>query len=1015
MRRTALYAAFTISGGAGLVYESVWSRYLGIFVGHSAYAQVLVLAVYLGGMAVGALAVSDLTRRITNPLRWYIGAEVVLAGFGLMFHPVFLAVTGGAYDSLFPVLPGPGAVGAARWGIAGLLLLPQSLVLGATFPLMAAALVRSDALRPGRGVATAYLWNTLGGAGGVLLAGFGLVAWVGLPGTVVAAALMNLAAAALAFAGGGKHAHVRTVADPPGGGDDLPSAWRPPGRGVPPVLLTVAFGTAVASFAYEIGWIRMLSLALGSATHAFELMLSAFISGLAVGSWLVRRAADRTPDPVRLLGGIQILMGLAALATLPAYAVSFDAVGFLVRNLPSREDGYLLFNVSRYLLCLTVMLPATVLAGMTLPVLTGSLIASGSGEQSIGRVYGVNTVGSVLGVGLAGLVGLPLLGLKGLILAGAMLDVALGVWLLERSARWGHSSRRLPLAASAAAGLALVAVGTGLTLDPTVLTSGVFRYGVVPEPGAVVPLFYRDGRTATVSAHVDREDGNVIISTNGKPDASMGARWYAPGRDTLPEIPLDVGQDFSTQVLAPAVALAHMPGARSVANIGHGSGMSAAVFLGHEGVRRVVTIEIEPVMVEGSLVFLPMNEAVFTDSRSTFAFDDAKSFFAQRAERFDIVFAEPSNPWVSGTASLFTREFYKRIAGTLSEDGILTQWMQIYEISDDLFLSVLAALDESFGSYRGYLVGDGDVVVVARARGALRDPDWSVLEDDGFRSITRGIPPFHPEHMASLALFDETTFRPLLSRGIPSNSDFRPILDLGAERARFLGHRADGLFSLAANRLDLRRMLAEDVQPPLPFRIPPARGLAPLQNWGRGAWLRESVAAGGGVAPVPYPEWTSSLLSLRNFLGQMSEGEAPGSWLEWASAFDRAERELHWGTSGWVDASFYGSVYAYLDRTEAPPEVRAAVDLLHGVSLFDWEKAAGAADALLGRVAAGDRWVRSTVLLDAAVVSYLKLGRPNDARRALVNLRNRTGRASWNARSGILEALVEAAPPSWNR
>jgi predicted membrane-bound spermidine synthase len=1013
MRRTALYAAFTISGGAGLVYESVWSRYLGLFVGHSAYAQVLVLSVYLGGMAVGALAVSDLTRRVANPLRWYVGAEVLLAGFGLAFHPVYLTVTGGAYDLLFPALPSPGAVGAARWGIAGLLLLPQSLVLGATFPLMAAALVRSDALRPGRGVATAYLWNTLGGAGGVLLAGFGLVAWVGLPGTVAAAALMNLMAAVLAFMG--RAAVGRGAGAGTGEERHAPSPWSPPNAGVRPLLLTVAFGTAVASFAYEIGWIRMLSLALGSATHAFELMLSAFILGLALGSWLVRRAVDRTPDPLRLLGGIQILMGLAALATLPAYTVSFDAVGFLVRNLPSREDGYLLFNVSRYLLCLAVMLPATVLAGMTLPVLTGALMGAGGGERSIGRVYGVNTVGSVLGVGLAALVGLPLLGLKGLILAGAALDLVLGVWLLERSARWGRGSRRLALTASAAAGLALVAVGTGLRLDATVLTSGVFRYGVVPEPGAVVPLFYRDGRTATVSAHVDRADGNVVISTNGKPDASMGARWYLPGRDTLPEDPLDVGQDFSTQVLAPAVALAHMPGAGSVANIGHGSGMSAAVFLAHEGVRRVVTIEIEPAMVEGSLVFLPMNEAVFADARSTFAFDDAKSFFAQRAERFDIVFAEPSNPWVSGTASLFTREFYRRIAGTLSEEGILTQWMQIYEISDDLFLSVLAALDESFGSYRGYLVGDGDVVVVARARGALRDPDWSVLEGRGFGGITRGIPPFHPEHMVSLALFDETTFRPLLSRGVTANSDFHPILDLGAERARFLGHRAEGLFSLAANRLDLRRMLAEDVQPPLPFRIPPARGLAPLRNWGKGAWLRESVEAGGGVAPVPYPDWTSSLLSLRNFLGQMAEGEHPGSWPEWASAFDRAERELHWGTAGWADASFYGAVYAYLDRMGAPAEVRAAVDLMHGVSLFDWEKAAGAADALVGRIATGERWVRATVLLDAAVVSYLKTGRPDDARRALVLLRELAGRASWNARSGILEALVEEASPSGDR
>ena len=141
-RGRALYAAFAISGAAGLVYEVLWSRYLGLYVGNGAYAQVLVLSVYLGGMAVGSTAVASLTQRLRRPLLWYAAAECVLALFGLAFHPLFVFATDISYEVLFPALGSAAIVGSVRWGVAGLLILPQAMVLGATFPLMAAGLLR---------------------------------------------------------------------------------------------------------------------------------------------------------------------------------------------------------------------------------------------------------------------------------------------------------------------------------------------------------------------------------------------------------------------------------------------------------------------------------------------------------------------------------------------------------------------------------------------------------------------------------------------------------------------------------------------------------------------------------------------------------------------------------------------------------------------------------------------------------------------------------------------------------
>lgn len=1018
----ALYSAFVVSGVAGLVYEVLWTRYLSLYVGHSAYAEVLVLAVYLGGMAIGSLFVADLSERVSKPLVWYGGAEVVLALFGFAFHLIFRGASALSYDVVFPALGSAGLVGAARWGVAGLMILPQAIVLGATFPLMAASVVRADATHPGRGVASVYVLNTLGGAVGVLVAGFWMIGALGLPGTSVGAGVLNLVAAGLVLGFARRHPAGQPVASAepaervgPGalGSDSEPTpagAWASRPRKLSWLLLTASFGTALASFAYEIGWLRMLALVLGSATHAFELMLSAFIFGLAGGALWIRRRADASENPLRLLGAVQVFMGVAALASLPLfYLVSFDTMSWLVRTLPGKTGGYALFNLSRYGLCLLVMLPSTVLAGMTLPLITGSLLRAGIGERAIGAVYGVNTVGSVIGAGLAGLVALPMLGLKGLILAGAAVDVALGLLVLERSARWVGRGSRPALIATLGSAAAFAAVGWGLHLDNVVMGSGVFRNGEIPGKGDRIDLFYADGRTATVSAYIGAGDGVVVLATNGKPDASIGPRWLAERRDTLPDRPIDRGRDFTTEILAPSVALAYRPDARNVANIGHGSGITGTTLLTSKSVERLVTLEIEPMMVEGSLVFLPANAPAISDPRSSYVFDDAKSYFAYRPERFDIIFSEPSNPWVSGTSSLFTEEFYRRIRGSLSDGGVLTQWMHLYELDDDLFLSVVSALDKVFPSYRAYLVGDMDVAIVARADGPLGDPDWSVLDSPRFRQMTRGAPAFKPEHMESLLLFDEKTLRPLLDRGIAPNSDYHPILDLGAERTRFRHTQALGIYSLATTRVDLVRELDEESTDPIPYDPVPSYGLDAAVLWERGAWLREALANGGGIAPKAFPQWQNALVNLQNFLVLCRQDTRSVPWQTWAVAFDAVEEQLHWGTSGWVDSTFYRAAYDFLDRQDAPAPVRAAVDLRHAFSLHDWPRAADAADVLVSRVAGGESWVRSGILLDIAVLAYLHTSRPAAARTTLNRLGPHSGRVPSNARTHLLEALVEQA------
>src|SRR5207302_11225026 len=181
-----------------------------------------------------------------------------------------------------------------------------------------------------------YFTNSLGAAVGVLVSGFVLVSALGLPGTVRTAGLIDMVVAALVLP------LARRTAQPP------PLAVAQPERRVDGVLLWflgVALITGASSFIYEVTWIRMLSLVLGASTHAFELMLSAFILGLALGGLWIQRRIDRLGSPVRFLAYLQVAMGVLALATLFLYRQSFAVMRWVVVNLPHDEHGYIVFNL----------------------------------------------------------------------------------------------------------------------------------------------------------------------------------------------------------------------------------------------------------------------------------------------------------------------------------------------------------------------------------------------------------------------------------------------------------------------------------------------------------------------------------------------------------------------------------------------------------------------------------------------------------------------------------------------
>ena len=897
-----------ISGFTGLIYESIWSHYLKLFLGHAAYAQTLVLAIFMGGMALGAWLVSRYCRQLRNLLWGYLLIEALIGIFGICFHRLFVTATEFSFTTVIPALNAGAAINTYKWVLAALLVAPQSVLLGMTFPLISAGIIRRWPQQPGETLSVLYFANSIGGALGVLFSGFVLIARVGLPGTTLTAGLLNVILAFAVWLVIRRQPEpaptTAAVLDPsPSAARDSAARW----------FLIAAFLTGAASFMYELGWIRMLSLVLGSSTHSFELMLSAFIFGLAFGGLYVRRRIEHIAAPERYLAMIMLMMGTCAALTVPASNAMYDLMAWALSVFKPTPGGYAGYNGISQLIAALIMVPASFCAGMTLPVLTHALMRRGTGEKAIGTVYSVNTLGAITGVLLAIHVLIPGVGLKGVILCGAAIHVALGLSRLT-PVTWRQPAVGLLAGLSTAT---LVFTGLFSGLDPLRVASGVFRNGVARLPPDAKVIYLRDGKTATISVHEHR--GSVTIETNGKPDAGI---LMAGNEGSV---------DESTMILAATIPLSLHPDAARVANIGFGSGLTTHVLLASPQLRHLDTIEIEPVMVEAARFgFGARIHDVFEDPRSHIVYEDAKTYFASSHETYDLIVSEPSNPWVSGVASLFSDEFYGHIHRYLRPDGYFVQWIQIYETDISVVASIVKALSHHFGAYAIYNLNDSDILIVATpaaAVGPMGDEflGWPRLRPELARIGVQSL-----ADLKSRLIGDDRTVGPLFnSAPVPMNSDFFPFVDLNAPRLRFMGANAFELPRLASLPIPITAMLRAET----PITSGPTLDPSPHSVIARDEQLRRALAieralSSGRLEGLDAAS-TANLLVLHASAAQCADPSTQGAWRV-------AARNVGTLTATYLNSSELTEVWSNIRSTPCYREVngphKAWADLLAAVA-----------------------------------------------------------------------------------
>ncbi|MBI4870997.1 MAG: fused MFS/spermidine synthase [Candidatus Riflebacteria bacterium] len=757
-------ACFFVSGAAGLVYEVVWERYLRTVFGCTTGAVAAVLAVFMGGLALGGWLFGRLADRSPDRLALYARLELGCTALALAF-PWLFGLVGSVHAWLIRGLEEPGAgIAVARLMLSAALLLPPTMLMGGTLPVMARHLGAK------RRLATLYAVNSLGAAAGCVAAGFVLIDRLGLTATLNLAALLNATAAMGALA-----ARVLTwdageadAGEPPG---DTAAAVVPAGSGMAAEaawpLLAGLFLSGAASMGFEIGWTRVLAMILGSSVHAFALMLAGFIVGIAIGSWSL--SAEPVRDPALGFARGQVLIGLLGLLSIPFASFLPNLCGSLRLAFDWSFGAY---QLAQFCLCLSLMLPVTFLFGRTFPLGVRAVPGNGADGARVGLAYGVNTAGTLAGSVLAGLVLIPAFGVRHALELSCTASLLAGGLVAARALRWPG----WPAAAVGAAAMAIMAVSPAW--DLRVLTRPTFRVrsaadlAVPGEDAQSQPrvIYYREDAVTTVSVEVSPWTGKSL-RVNSKPDASTSRA------------------DMQTQRLLAHVPLVLRPPARDLLVIGLGSGVTVAAALLHP-LRFVDCVELSPAVVEASRLFSPENREYWKDPRVRIHVNDARGYLAGSSRRFDCIISEPSNPWVAGVASLFTAEFFALCRQHLQPGGVMAQWVQTYESSPEIVGILMRTFRTAFPHAQGFLVGHHNLLLVGSAEpfspdfvaSRARMADGPVRDDLGSMGYT--------DLFALLAtnVLSEAGLAEYAGRGVLHTDDY-PLVDYLAPRAFFDGKR----------------------------------------------------------------------------------------------------------------------------------------------------------------------------------------------------------------------------------
>ncbi len=742
--RIVILVLYFFSGFTALVYEITWARMLGLIIGTTIAAWGTVLAVFMGGMAVGATAGGRLVDRIRYPFRLFALCEAGIGIFGAA-SPMLLHLSGRIISAIQPF---PATMGAApaftRLIVAGGLLAIPTILMGCTFPAISRALFSKQ--RPfGDDLGKIYSANTFGAVAGALAAGFALLPAFGMSSSLFLAAGINIVVAVAALRLSSRRREDGTVGAVATESGNMPASVALPEWLFPSVLASSGF----CAMACEILWSRGLVFFLTSTTYAFTIVLSVVLTGLAFGGIIASWLAKKIKNPVSWIAGLQIGVGLLGLAS----PWALHHVDQVIQFAESRwAPSWRLWLMVRYIVCSAIIFPPALGMGATFPLIIGASIKSLSASgRTVGYQTSLNTIGGIAGALTAAFLLIPWAGIQRSFIIIGILNCAAGLTVLRAGI---HCPLKIIIPGIAASAALFVLSGSFIGSNPLILYSSVVR-----RAGSTISVeSVREDKTAC-GAVLKTEFGR-ILNIDGFNAAGTYRYEYmhllahlpvllSPSPDTVLVICLGTGTTCGTASLYPAV-------------------------------KRIDCAEISPAVIASLGNFSDVNYDAAENPKIRLLCTDGRNHLLTTRRRYDIITLEPMHPYLSSATNLYSTDFYRLCRERLSAHGVMAQWAPMHILSPREYRMLIASFASVFPHTSLWFLGTEAVLL-----GTMDSLKIDVTElkrrmaADAVRRDLTKISLDSPGRLLSCFLLDEQQIKEYV-KDVPLITDDRPRIEFSA-------------------------------------------------------------------------------------------------------------------------------------------------------------------------------------------------------------------------------------------
>ncbi|WP_051888436.1 fused MFS/spermidine synthase [Caballeronia sordidicola] len=621
------------SGAASLIYQVLWIKQLTLVVGAEVLAVTTGVSAFFAGLALGGWVFGRLADRQQYPLRVYASLEI---GVSILA----VGATFGLAHSAQPFAALQDNVGPLAWLLPFALVGIPAVLMGGTLPVLMRA-VAPKAMHIGRAGGRLYAANTAGAIAGTLVVPFVLIPALGVLGSALAAAALNVAAALVALVLGRRvHAPVLVAASPP-------SATAGRAR-LALVLYALAGGIALG---YEVVWSQAIVQFISTRSFAFSIVLATYLCGLVLGSALVSRHVDRARDP---WGAFALLIAAAGLVALLEIALLGD---WLLQGqaqiasavFAATGNMFAAMCVRFALAGLCIVFVPTLLLGAAFPFAMRLGVNSSRVGRDVGVVIAMNTAGGIAGTMLAGFVLVPKLGMVHALAALALAASVVGLIAVFR----GFGTR-------------IFARGSVLALAACALCAAVFT------PSDRLATMLTKARGGDLTFYAESEGGTVAVVAQ-RSGENRFERLYIQGVSNSGDAMTSL-RYMRLQAMLPLII--HRDTPRSALVIGLGTGITGGALLPYPGLEHRVVAELLPAVVRAVPQFKG-NYGVSTDPRMEIRLHDGRRELLRNPQRYDLITLEPPPPSAAGVVNLYSSDFYRLAASRLQAGGLVAQWLPL--------------------------------------------------------------------------------------------------------------------------------------------------------------------------------------------------------------------------------------------------------------------------------------------------------------------------------------------------